>query len=73
MSYVVRYRIEGHEKQFETPPYKTMELALEHLRDIKGYEGVYDAAVTPKVVTKPKAKIGSRFGALDLSDEEKVK
>jgi hypothetical protein len=45
--YKVRYRIEGHEKEFETEAYPSYELADEHRRDIKGFEGVHSVYLFP--------------------------
>lgn len=50
-THVVKYYIEhfftnGKPTEFSTGPY-TIEEAFEQLKDVQGYEGVYDAHVAP--------------------------
>lgn len=47
MSYLVRYKIEGDDREHEAGPYDLYVDASEHYRDIRGYERVHSAYVIP--------------------------
>jgi hypothetical protein len=44
----VRYRVQGHEQEFETEYYHSWSIAESHRQDIAGYDGVYNAYLVPK-------------------------
>lgn len=50
----VRYRVNGHEQEFEAGPYADVWEAEQHERDIRGYEGISNVYLS--------------YEALDVSD-----